>query len=119
MEIYAEMMKEARVAAQAAMIATTPTPIQWSNGEGSTGIVDEGLCGYANVWVRIDARTKRGKAIIDLGASTDYQGGYDFSSDDLIDYVGQSYEIKLAACEAAAKVMNSHGVFAIARGRLD
>jgi hypothetical protein len=119
MEIYAEMMKEARKAAQAAMIATIPTPIRWSNGEGSSGISDQGLCGYANVSVRIDARTKRGKAILSLGAHTDYQGGYQFSTHDLVDYMGQSYEVKLAACEAAAKVINSYGIVAHARGRLD
>lgn len=113
---------EARTAAAQALLAAQPTSVTWVNehsGEHYTN--DEGVCGFA--WVQIygvDGRTKAGKEIIAAGATSDYCGGYQFWSSFFVPgYNGQSYERKMAACEAAAKVLNDWGFRCAARGRLD
>lgn len=115
-------VEEASIAAQEALANATPTPVTWVNhpsGERYTNA--EGVCGFA--WVQmfgLDGRTKAGKEIIAAGAHSDYCGGYRFSFSDFVpNYHGQSYERKLAACEAAAKVLNEWGFDCMANGRLD
>jgi len=83
-------------------------------------IITEGACGFA--WVNIPGRGKFAKYAKEfLGASKTYSGpGFDIWYSNIYkSHTSQSYDRHMAACEAAAKILNEYGIKAVARGRLD
>jgi len=85
-------------------------------------IVEDGVCGFA--WVKI--KPARGKFVAYLKKNeigdVSYTGGYEIWMGSAVDGAigaSQSYERKLSAARAFAKVLNENGITAIPQGRLD
>lgn len=119
MTTYSDVYKEAKQAAKQALAIATPNPMVVTGGDKDY-FVGEGLCGFAWVNVSIDARTQAGKAFRELGAESNYNGGWEFSFRSIVpEYRGQSVERMRSACEAFAGVLNDWGFEAKASYRLD
>lgn len=120
-----KVFQEAIDAATAAFSAAKPTPMVVQGraaGEAvKTYYVADGVCGFA--WVNI--RPARGKFVAFLKKSgigyKGYRGGWQISVSDFA-YAArrsQSYERKAAAASAAAAVLRSYGINAVADSHLD
>jgi hypothetical protein len=120
--------REAIAAADTAFAGATPTPMLVGTAIGlsdeidytkPTYVINDGLCGFA--WVNI--KPARGKFVTwlksqGIGRTDTYYGGYTIWSPGG-DRGSQSYERKMAAAAAFAKVLRSYGIEAHASGRLD
>lgn len=119
MTTYADVYNEAKGAAKQAFAMATPTPMVVT-GDKEDYFISEGLCGFAWVTVKLDARTQEGRALRELGATGSASRGWQFSFNDIVpEYRGQSVERMMVGCQAFANVLNSWGVEARATYRLD
>jgi hypothetical protein len=122
--------QEAKEAAEQAIINTIPTPMVVGTPTDFLGsdidytkptyYVAGGVCGFG--WVNISPA--RGKFVQFLKSEgigyKDYYGGWSVSAHEIATIPGgQSYELKMAAAGAAARVFESWGISCYATGRLD
>ena len=125
-----QIWKEAKDAAEQAVINTIPTPMIVGSPTSFLGsdidytkptyFVAGGACGFA--WVNIyPARGKFVNYLKSIGVGgKSYYGGYDVNSSTLANIPGgQSYELKRAAAGAAAQVFEKYVIKCYAVGRLD
>lgn len=120
---FAALYARAVKAAEEAYRAASPRPMVVREEYPTAGreyFVPEGVCGFA--WVIVRPGTSafaRWLAKHGYGRAA-YGGGISVWSSAILpgDY-GQSYERKLAGCEAAAEVWRTAGIRAYADGRLD
>lgn len=126
-----QIWKEAKDAAEQAVINTIPTPMIVGSPTSFLGsdidytkqtyFVAGGACGFA--WVNISPA--RGKFVnylksIGVGKTDSYYGGFRIWSDVIAKVPGgQSYELKRVAAGAAAEVFTKYGIKCYSDGRLD
>lgn len=126
---FQDVLSKARSAAEAAFVDAKPVPMAVQSSGLNEGfdwnkpyeVVSEGVCGFAWVNFAVDGRSKAAKELKAAGAYKDYYGGYSLWASDVApsSRASQSYERKMAACRAAAKVFNEAGYVCYASGRLD